>query len=290
MSIPPDPRREQPGTYGVLERSNKEEMQRLSLQNRLINLGMGGLLPERPDLEHVSSVLDVGCGTGGWLIELAKSYPAISRLVGVDINGKMLAFARTQAAAEGVDDRVEFITMDALRSLAFPDASFDFINQRLGMSWVRTWEWSELLKEYLRVSRPGGTIRLMEMNFMPVQSTSPAQLQLCALMVKASYQSGHLFRETGDSLISELPRLLTQHGLQGIQTHPHTLETRAGTLEARLFAEDMQHLFQIIKLFLNRWVHLPDDYDELRQRMGREMSAPDFAATMDFLIAWGTRP
>lgn len=290
MPISPDPRRKQSGTYGVQSRSNDEEMQRLQLQNRLINIGLGGLLPEQPDAVRFTSVLDVGCGTGGWLIELAKTYPNISRLTGVDINDKMLVSARAQAAAEGVGDRVSFVAMDAIRALEFPDTSFDLINQRLGMSWLRTWDWPQLLQEYLRVSLPGGTIRVTEMDFMPVQSTSSAQLQLCKLMVKASYQAGHLFQQMGNSLIRELPALLSRNGVRNVQTHPYVLETHAGTLEGQLMAEDMQRLFRVTKAFLNKWVHLPDDYDEIHQRMGREMSEPGFMTIANFLTAWGYKP
>jgi len=32
--------------------------------------------------------------------------------------------------------RVEFLPMDALRILDFPESSFDLVNQRLGVSWV----------------------------------------------------------------------------------------------------------------------------------------------------------
>lgn len=107
-------------------------------------------------------VLDVGCGAGGWLIETAKTYPHIKKLVGVDISDKMLAYPRVQAQAQQLDGRVEFQAMDALRILEFPPASFDLVNQRLGNSWLRTWEWKKILLEYQRVTRPGGIIRIFK--------------------------------------------------------------------------------------------------------------------------------
>jgi SAM-dependent methyltransferase len=289
MSTSPGRRREQPGTYGVPDRSYEEEMERLYLQNRLINIGMGGLLSEQPEPERFTSVLDVGCGPGGWLIEVAKAYPNIQRLVGIDINGKMLAFARKQAKSEGVSDRVEFLTMDAIREINFPDTAFDLINQRLGMSWLRTWDWTRLLQEYLRISLPGGTIRITEMNFMPVRSSSSALLQLCDLMVKASYQAGHLFRQEGDSLLNELSALLSRHDIRNVQCYPYSLEAHGGTLEGELLADDMQRLFRTTRFFLNKWVRLPDDYDEIHQRMVREMNAPDCVTITNFMTVWGTK-
>jgi len=99
MSTPIDPRREHPSTYVVQDRSNEEELTRLQIQDQLVTASMGGVLPEQPNPTIFQRVLDVGCGTGGWLIEVAKTYPSISLLVGVDISSKMLDYARTQAVA-----------------------------------------------------------------------------------------------------------------------------------------------------------------------------------------------
>ena len=48
------------------------EMARLIDQDRLITRCMGGLLPERSnDFSGIHRVLDIGCGPGGWVLELA---------------------------------------------------------------------------------------------------------------------------------------------------------------------------------------------------------------------------
>src|SRR5713101_7159473 len=132
MSTPTDPRQEHPSTYVVQDRSNEEELTRLQIQDQLVTASMGGVLPEQPDPTIFQRVLDVGCGTGGWLIEVAKTYPSISLLVGVDVSERMLAYAQEQAEAQQVSDRVEFRTMDALRMLEFPTHYFDLLNQRFG--------------------------------------------------------------------------------------------------------------------------------------------------------------
>jgi SAM-dependent methyltransferase len=68
---------------------------------------MGGVLPEQPDPTIFHRILDIGCGTGDWLIETAKTYPDMSLLIGVDISNKMVEYARAQAVAEQVNDRNE---------------------------------------------------------------------------------------------------------------------------------------------------------------------------------------
>src|SRR2546429_2050027 len=154
MAGPRDPRekkQELPSTYFVQDRSNREEIVRLDEQDRLITKFMGVFLPEQEDPGKFQRVLDVGCGTGGWLINLARTYPDIATLVGVDISERMIVYARGQAKATQVSDRVTFQVGDALHMPTFPADSFDLVHQRLGMSFLRTWEWPKLLSEYQRV-------------------------------------------------------------------------------------------------------------------------------------------
>ncbi len=75
MSTPKNPRREQPGTYFVQDRFSEDELTRLRLQDQQVTAGMGGVLPEQADPASFQRVLDVGCGSGDWLIEAAKTYP-----------------------------------------------------------------------------------------------------------------------------------------------------------------------------------------------------------------------
>src|SRR5689334_9711081 len=89
---PTKPKREHPSTYFVQDRSNMTEMERIHFQDQLLTTNMSGVLAEQPDPARFESVLDVGCGTGGWLIELAKTYPHIKRLVGVDISSRIIDY------------------------------------------------------------------------------------------------------------------------------------------------------------------------------------------------------
>jgi ubiquinone/menaquinone biosynthesis C-methylase UbiE len=289
MSTPPEPKREQPSTYFVQDRANQEEVNRLQLQDYLLTASMGGILPEQPDPSVFPRVLDVGCGTGGWLIELAKAYPTSTRLVGVDASLKFVEYARTQARAEGVSDRVEFHAMDALRILEFPDASFDLVNQRLAVSWLRTWDWPKLLQEYRRVARLGGVVRITEPEVMVV-STRPAFTRLSELSLRTMYQSGHLFHPTTDGVTSELARLLSQHGLGQVQTRAYALHYRAETPEGQHFFEDIRLAFRTGLPFFRKWIRVPEDYEEIYQQMLSEMLQPDFVAIWNLLTAWGKTP
>jgi SAM-dependent methyltransferase len=74
------------------------------------------------------SVLDVGCGTGGTTLAVARQTGAAC--LGVDISRPMVAVAKTRAELEGLP--AHFLAADA-QSHAFEPASFDMIISRFGV-------------------------------------------------------------------------------------------------------------------------------------------------------------
>jgi ubiquinone/menaquinone biosynthesis C-methylase UbiE len=288
MPISPEPKPEHPSTYLVQDRTNQDELNRLRIQDHMFTAGMGGVLPEQPDPTAFSRVLDVGCGTGGWLIELAQTTPTCTLLVGVDASLTFVQDARAHAAAARVSDRVEFHVADALRMLEFPTNSFDLVNQRGGMSWLRTWDWAKLLSEYVRVVHRGGVIRITETE--NVESSSPAFNRFGGLLTRALCQAGYNFRPDGVGVSSELAPLLSKHGIQQVQTRTYGLQYRAGTSEWQSFFEDARRFFTTYVPFLRKWIHVPDDYTEMCQQALHEMQQPDFVATWKLVTVWGHAP
>jgi ubiquinone/menaquinone biosynthesis C-methylase UbiE len=289
MPLPSEPKPEHESTYFVQDRASQEELNRLRVFDRMLTTGMGGILPEQADRTPFQRVLDVGCGTGGWLIELAKTTPTCTLLAGVDISRTFVEEARAQAEVSQVSDRVEFHAMDALRMLEFPKNFFDLVNQRSGISWLRTWEWPKILHEYKRICRPGGVVRITEPEEI-IESPAPAFSRLQGLWLQAFSRAGNLFTPTSDGLTSQLAPLLHRHGLQEVQTRAHILEYHADTPEMRFLFENQRLFFRTIVPFLNKWTRVPDDYETLYQEMLSEMQQPDFKATARLLTAWGVVP
>ena len=281
---------EHPSTYFVQDRSSQDELTRLTTQDCLLTMAMGGVLSEQPDPTLLQRVLDVGCGTGGWLLAMAQEYPAIAFLSGVDISNKMINYARAQAEAQGVSTRVEFQVMDALRMLEFPTDFFDLVNMRLGTSYLRKWDWPKLLSEFRRVSRREGVIRITESDLY-VASNSPALTRLFELFIDAFYNAGHLFgpnRQQG--ITGELAGMMERAGLEDVQTRLWPARQQHGTPEWPHFAEDIQRVFRTALPFLRKWISVPDDYDELYQQMLSEIEQPGFVATTTVLTVWGKAP
>ena len=280
-------RNENPSTYFVQDRKDKREPTRLMIQDRLLTAMMGGVLPEQPDPRIFRRVLDAACGTGGWVIEAAQTYPEVS-LVGIDISQRMIKYARTQAEACQVHDRIEFRVMDALGPLDFPPASFDLVNLRFGVSFVRTWDWPKLLDELLRVTCPGGVVRLTESE-VTSWSNSPALMRLLEMLQSALFRAGHLFTEESAGLTSHLARLLDQRGCQQVQTKVYAIEYRAGTAEGKAFYENMKLLFQTTRPFIQKWGCAAKDYEIIYRQALDEIGQPEFCATWGLLTAWGSK-
>ncbi|MBA2680370.1 MAG: methyltransferase domain-containing protein [Ktedonobacteraceae bacterium] len=282
-------KQELPSTYFVQDRSNESELNRVEVQGRMITASMGGVLPEQSDPSIFERVLDVGCGAGDWLIEVARTYPTASLLIGVDVSRRMIEYARTQVQAQQVGDKVEFHMMDASRTLEFPAQFFDLVNERFATSYMRTWDWLNLLGEFQRVTKPGGVIRITEPDAF-VESTSPALSLYYELFMKAMYQAGHLFTQERDGLKKRLPSLLHQSGVQNVQTREYTLEYRMGTPEWQNFYNDVAYGLRTLVPFLRKWTQVPDDYDTICQQALDEIKQPDFVATWRLLTAWGNVP
>jgi ubiquinone/menaquinone biosynthesis C-methylase UbiE len=283
-----DPRgQDNPSQYVVEDRSSNPEMIRLMIQDTLFTVGMGGPLSEQTDPASLHRVLDIGCGTGGWILEAARLYPHMN-LTGIDISWRMIEYARAEAQARKLTDGVEFLVMDALHPLKFPDASFDLVNMRSGGSFLLVRDWSRLLSELLRVTCPGGVVRLTESGM--IQTTSPVFNHIFQMGVCASYRSGHSPTEEKMGIMHELPHLLSESGCQQVQTKAFTLEFIAGTVGGQNFYQNMMFGFQTMLPFLQKWGCASEDYDALREQALIEMQQPDFRATWEFLTAWGTKP
>ncbi|CAL9559821.1 2-methoxy-6-polyprenyl-1,4-benzoquinol methylase, mitochondrial [Streptomyces sp. enrichment culture] len=105
-----------------------------------------------------SEVLDLGCGTGGPGVRLARATGA--RVTGVSISAGDVALAGARAAAEGVAGQVRFELADAME-LPYGDASFDAV--LAFESIVHLPDRGRALREIARVLRPGGRLVLTDL-------------------------------------------------------------------------------------------------------------------------------
>lgn len=114
--------------------------------------------------EHV---LDVGCGRGMLLIELAHHLPRGSA-TGIDVwsrrdqSGNAADATLRNAVLAGVAERVQIETGD-MRQLPWPDAHFDAVTASLAVHNLPTAaDRAQAIREMVRVLKPGGRIALLD--------------------------------------------------------------------------------------------------------------------------------
>jgi SAM-dependent methyltransferase len=118
-------------------------------------------------LNRGGMILDVGCGTGGLLIQLARAFPK-SRCFGIDIDPTGLAAARVAMQEAGLSHRVEIVEGD-VESIA-PPSSFDAAVMVEVLHEVAPAKRLGLLQGCVRILRPGGWLVILD-------ETYPSTLQ-----------------------------------------------------------------------------------------------------------------
>lgn len=285
MAQPSDPT--QDDNVYFMDHESGAEMARLMLQDRLLTKGMGGLFQEQPDLFNIHHILDMGCGPGGWALEVAYAYPE-KEVVGFDISQTMIDYAHAQAQVQGLKN-ASFRVMDLMQPLAFPDNSFDLVNSRL-IAFLPTEAWPKLMQECLRITRPGGIIRLTECEWF---TNSPACEKQYSLFTRALKVAGQSFSPDG-RLIDITPMLgsfLKNAGCQNVQLVPHVLDFSYGTEAHNGIYQNWLAFYKLLQPFLTgTGVATQEEVDEAYQQMQIEVLMDNFRGIVFILTAWGEKP
>ncbi|KAI8805652.1 S-adenosyl-L-methionine-dependent methyltransferase [Cladochytrium replicatum] len=136
---------------------------RMNLLHHLIRHTFGGVNYKGIDedmLQLGATVLDIGCGTGIWLAEMQRDF-AEGDYVGIDIELTEWAKAFQKLSK----DSIRLVEGDVLRPLPFDDETFDYVHQQDMSFAIPTASWSDMMFEFFRVTKPGGIIDLVELQF-----------------------------------------------------------------------------------------------------------------------------
>jgi ubiquinone/menaquinone biosynthesis C-methylase UbiE len=277
----------------ILDQESAAEMARLLELDHMLNKHMRGLFPEDMDLSTVHDILDIACGPGGWVQEVAFAYPD-KRVVGIDISQTMLSYARAQAAIQRLEN-TRFLYMDATSPLQFPDASFDLVNARFlgGFMWKEAWP--KLVTECVRVTRPGGIIRLTESDTAIGITNSVALENMNRMLIKAGYRTGRNFSPLEDSchgaLTPMLRYFLEQGGSRLIRQVPYMIDYSANSPDHAAPSKNLRLAMKLVQPFLLKLgIATSAELESTYQQLLEELESDDFHGISYFLSAYAQKP
>jgi SAM-dependent methyltransferase len=280
----------QNGNNYVFDPESPTEMARLINQGRQLTQAMGGLFAGISDTSGLRNMLDMACGPGGWVLDVAFSHPEIE-VAGIDISKTMIDYANARALTQKLTN-ASFGVMDITQPLDFADGAFDMINARFLFAALRRGAWEPLLQECTRLLRPGGILRLTEPLDLGA-SNSTAFEYICELTYKALWHTEHGFSVNGHTigLAQMLPCLLRKAGYEQIRIHGYGLDCSADTDN---WTDGYRNAevggYQLLPLFVKAAGISQEEVEQLYQRMLIEMHAPDFCNVWHYESVIGRKP
>jgi SAM-dependent methyltransferase len=163
-------------------------------------------------------ILDVGCGTGLAELRLSRLRMSQVTMFGVDIFAERTAIAERTAGGHNL--RASFAAADA-RHLPFLDATFDSTFCVAVLQHIT--DTSRALREFVRVTRPGGRIVAVEPDNSARYWYSSAPAGMDAFAAARRFFDA-LERGRGDALEPRigprLPTLFAASGIEPLEVHP----------------------------------------------------------------------
>ena len=139
---------------------------RYDAANRVLTAGMDERWRKRSiallSPPHGGTVLDLCCGTGDLVFHLLRTDPSL-RVTGIDFCAPMLDAARARAPRESRGDAT-FVEGDVM-ALPFADDTFD--GAAMGFSMRNVVDIDQVLREILRVLRPGARFVNLDVSKAP---------------------------------------------------------------------------------------------------------------------------
>jgi SAM-dependent methyltransferase len=264
---------------GYLLAGGAAELERLTLQARVWEPASSEMLDEI-GLKPEADCVDLGCGPMGILPVLRRRIGSSGTVVGIDYDPKLIVAAKLVLAEQQVRD-VELLELDCYKT-GLADNRFDFTHVRFVFAPVGRDE--ELLREMLRLTKPGGVIAIQEpdalaWNCFPLH---PSWLRLKEAILEAFRLGGGDFN-AGQRTFGMLHRA----GLKDIRIRSAVLSLQNQHPYMRLplqFANSLRE--RILKngiLYEDEFKSLCKDYEEL-------IAQPETSVT-SFIVnqVWGRK-
>ncbi|CAG8515050.1 415_t:CDS:2 [Funneliformis caledonium] len=241
------------------------EIDRLQLQHYLTRYiwQSNYSAPVHDLLEHGGKgvrVLDVGCGPGTWILEMASSYPKTEDFHGTDISSLF------PNAIKPVNS--SFSQQNVLEVLKFPDNHFDFVYMRFLMLALSNEQWKNVvIPELVRVTKKGGFVEIMEWD-VNIYNSGPITKRLMNSMI-ADFNS----RNIDDRIIDMIPEFMKESQMTDIEKDFR--DCPQGRYAGKLGSLNLDNAITIFRMykpkFSKEYGMTSEEYDQLIEDFIKEM-------------------
>lgn len=267
------------GDYPV-QPSNVKEFKRLAAQDELFN----NLFPLFPSgIERPGRVLDVACGTGGWLRRVREQHP-FTHCVGVDNNPDLLERAQELAVTRGVQVDFKKGDMRHLSSAFSEEERFDFIQMRAS-TWFLGDRQAEVFRACQQLLMPGGVFCVIDF-LQPLDSNSAHLRRFNDLFFSALLKRGTSYAGTAGLVV-----LFRRCEYQNIRLSSHVLDLSTGSTQRESFIADLKSTLHIFKeMVVTSGLISNESYDELHEQCLADIDGPEFGLLAYALTITGQKP
>jgi ubiquinone/menaquinone biosynthesis C-methylase UbiE len=301
-------------SHTSLDCTNREEPVRNLLLQRWLSDEMDGLVPEGMERTDTHDILNVACGTGDGLFDLARAHPHI-QFVSIERDEGNIRATEHLARSEGVQN-ITLLAHDLTHfdPHLFPRTGFDVINVAFLGEYLLTLDYGAFAQSLWTICRPGGMVHWLE-GELPITNSSACE-SLTAKLCQALQAAGHSFMPPSFQEIAEIfarwqqeagytvrpyerralgitPLLgswLRKAGFQPPSNMPSAIEVSAGTQAHPYFVQLALAFSHQIKPFLLRMGVMSEPaFEELIQQMEGELQAPTFCGICFLLRVSGQK-
>lgn len=273
------------------EHNYPEELARLILMDHVTTNHIDLLPPSIPldQVKHIRAILDLGCGSGEWLMRMAACYPNISA-VGLELNPLAVEYANTQALVRKLS-HCRFLLADALQPLPFPNGHFDLIHLRNAVSWIPPKHYPVLLAECQRVLKPGAILVMSEPENGLSNSDNPATAKFFRWVGQMYVHRGMGFGDgTIIGITPMLRKLVHQAGFQILQLHAYVNETYPGSPYFDTEIQVIRSLFDLMERIVLEMGISSEDYQQTLEEAEREIQQDTFYGMAYMVSVVGIKP
>ncbi|HEU0025868.1 MAG TPA: methyltransferase domain-containing protein [Ktedonobacterales bacterium] len=264
----------------VLPKDDRE-VQRLDFQHYMLRYLLRGNYAA--PVTNPTDILDVGCGTARWAIEMATIFPQ-ANVVGVDLVPPPMEEAGASDGASARPDNFAFVQGNILEGLPFADGTFNFTHMRLLVFALPRDRWQDVANELVRVTRPGGWVEWLE-GGIATMNPGPACERLNQFANEAAARRG-----IDPSYVFHIGEFLRQAGLVNVQARDVILPTgaRAGRIGQMSVTDYLAVISGMKGPLVAMGVTTPQEFEQLMAQARVELDQGQ--SYWRFPLAYGQRP